>query len=129
MRLKKRIAELNVLRNMEADMVRYEAAKRKMEETSGKHAASITGIFQEMLPENKADDLKESRKNFLPGWVIRQKEISVSDVSIGKMMEFVRRAESQAMPWCMTKCAIRSAPGSAGMGQVVMTLEVVEKAE
>jgi hypothetical protein len=129
MRIKKRISELKILRNMEADLARYEAAKQKVEQISEKHAVALAGVLQEVLPGNKADDMRDSRKDLIPGWSIRQKEISISDVPIGKMMEFVRKAESQTIPWCMTKCVIRAAPHAAGVGQVVLTMEAVEKAE
>jgi len=128
-RAKKSVAELNVLRNMEADMARYEAAKLKLEQLSDKHPVSLTGVLQEALPGVKTDEVRDLRKDLGSGWVVRQKEIALNDIPIGKAMEFVQKAEKQKLPWCLAKCVIRATPRVAGTGQVVLLMEAVEKVE
>jgi len=128
-RFSKTIAELKTLRNMQEEMARYEAAKQVMEKLSDKHPVPLNGILQEALPGSKSDDIRDSRKDAVEGWWIRQKEISLNDVPVGKAMEFVQKAESQKMPWCLVKCVIRAAPSVGGTGQVVLLMEAVEKAQ
>jgi hypothetical protein len=128
-RVKKKTGELKILRNMEADLARYETARKKMEQVSEKHLISLSGILQEVLPGAKADDVKDSRKDLVEGWSLRQKEVSMNDVPLGKSMEFVQKAESQKLPWCLTKCVIRAAPRTAGVGQVVLSMEALDKTE
>jgi len=128
-RFKKKSGELKILRNMQADIFRYEAARHKMEQLAEKHPVALNAIIQEALGGIKVEDIRDSRKELVGGWAVRQKEISINDVSIEKVMEFIRKAESQKMPWCLSRCVIRTAPGAAGTGQIVLQMEAVEKSE
>ena len=125
----KKMAGLKALRNLESDMARYESAKQKIEQLGDKRPVPLNTILQETLPGVKVDDVRDSRKELVSGWIVRQKEISISDVPIGNVMDFVHKAESQKIPWCLTRCVIRAAPRAAGSGQVILLMEAVEKAE
>lgn len=128
-RFKKKNGELKVLNSLAADLGRYESARQKMEQLAGKHHPLPLGsVLEQVLPGSKAEE-RDSRKELLAGWSLRQKEISLNDVSLGKVMEFIRTVESQKMPWCMTKCVIRSAARAPGTGQVVLLMEAVDKTE
>ena len=127
-RFKKKNGELKVLNNLAADLARYEVAKQKMEKVAGKHPLPLSGVLDAVLPGGKAEE-RDSRKELVAGWSLRQKEISLNDVPVGNVMEFIRRAESQAMPWCLTKFVVRSATKAAGTGQVVLQMEAVDKTE
>jgi len=128
-RLEKNIADLKTLRIMEADMARYEAAKKMMEKLPDKHPVPLNGLLQETLPASKGDDIRDAGKDELGGWLVRRKEISMNDVPVGKAMEFVQKAESQKLPWCLARCVIRAAPRAGGTGQVVLLMEALEKSE
>ncbi|MDD4872314.1 MAG: hypothetical protein PHR77_17320 [Kiritimatiellae bacterium] len=128
-RFKKKSGELKILRNMETDLARFETAKKKTEQIPEKHPVSLNGLLQEMFPGSKADDMKDSRKDLIDGWLIRQKEISMNDIPVGKSMEFVQKAESQKLPWCLTRCVIRAVPRTTGIGQVILTMEALDKTE
>lgn len=128
-RFRKKIGELKVLRSMQADLARYEAARQKMDQLTEKHPVVLNSIIQEVLSGVKVDDVRESRKDLVAGWAIRQKEVSMNDVPVGTAVEFIRKAESQKLPWCLAKCIIRTSPNAAGTGQIILLMEAVEKNE
>ena len=128
-RVAKLVGSVRVLRNMAADLERYESARLKMEKLPEKHPVHLAGIIAELLPGIKVDEIKDTRKDSASGWVVRQKEIALNDVPVGKAMEFVKKAESGRLPWRLARCTIRSAPRVAGTAQVVLLLEAVDRVE
>lgn len=128
-RLRKQVGELRILKNQEADLARHEAARKKHEQVVDKKPVPLNAILQEILVGVKIDDVRESRKDLVDGWAIRQKEISISEVSLAKVVDFIQKAESQKLPWNLGRFVVRTAPRTAGTGQVVLVMECLEKAE
>jgi hypothetical protein len=128
-RMNRKIGELKVLRSIEADLARYEAARKSVEQLPEKHPDPLLNAVQEILPGVKADDVRDTRRESVQGWVVRQKEISFGDVPVGKVMELVRKVEAQKLPWLLSKCVIRASPKAAGTGQVILLMEAVDRTE
>lgn len=128
-RFRKQIGELKILKNQEIELARHEAARKKYDQISEKKPVSLNAILQETLAGVKVDDVRESRKDLVDGWSIRQKEVSISEVSLGRVMDFIQKAESQKLPWSLARFIVRAAPRTAGTGQVVLVMECLEKAE
>jgi len=128
-RFRKQIGELKILKNQETDLARHEAARKKYEQIIGKKPVLLNAILQETLPGVKVDEVREARKDLIDGWSLRQKEISMSEVSLEKVMDFIQKAESQKLPWSLAKFVVRTAPRTAGTGHVVLVMECLEKAE
>ena len=95
-RFRHKLVDLKELRSMECEIGRYIAAQRVFEQLVDKRSVPLEGLLKDTLSGYKADDIREVRRESAPGWVVRQKEIAFSDVQIGKIMEFVHRAEAES---------------------------------
>ncbi|OGV68004.1 MAG: hypothetical protein A2283_10715 [Lentisphaerae bacterium RIFOXYA12_FULL_48_11] len=128
-RFRKQIGELKILRSQESDLNRHETARREYELVTDKKPVPLNTVLQETLAGVKVDDVRESRKELVDGWALRQKEISISDVPLDKVMDFVEKAESHKFPWSLARFVVRSAPLASGKGQVTLLMESLEKVE
>ncbi len=128
-RLERKLRDIEKLKALEREEKRCVQAQQMYEKLANKHPDSLEGLLKEFPSAYKADDSKEARKDLTAGWVVRQKELSFGEVSMEKIVEFVRKAEAQRPPWVLTRCAINSAPGSGGTAQVILQLEAVERRE
>jgi hypothetical protein len=74
---------------------------------------------------------RESRVADVPdagsGWTVQRREIAFSDVRLETVMAFVDRVAAQRPPWRLVKVDIQASDHTAGMGQVVLMLEALEK--
>ncbi len=128
-RMNKQLGELRILRNQEADLARHEAARREYEQVADKKPVPLSKLLQETMEGIKVDDVRESRKDLVDGWSVRQKEISMSEVSLGRVIDFINKAESQKLPWSLARFTVRTAPRIPGSGQVVLVMECLEKTD
>lgn len=129
LKLKNKLDSLDRLRSMEREINRYVIAQQAFEQLSEKYPASLADLLKGVLPGHKVDDIREIRRESIPGWTVRQTEIVFSEVPLGDLMEFVCKAETQRPPWRLIKCNIKASPRIAGSGQVVLLLEALEKTE
>lgn len=127
LRLKQR--DLNVLRSMESDLLRCRAAVDAWKHYPAPSPTALMEALRDTLPIAKSDDVRDFRKESVPGWFLRQKEISLPEASIGTAMAFVRKAEALSPPWRLSKAVIRSSPRAPGSGQVILLMETLERTE
>jgi len=127
LRVESKQRDLDTLRAMEAEVKRGEAAKQAIEQRPARPAEALLPLVQAQFPGYKAEDCREARRDVAPGWVVRQTEVSFSEVPFAELMEFVRKAEGTDFPWRLAKCTLRASPVTAGAGQVVLQFEAVQK--
>ncbi|MBA4387190.1 MAG: hypothetical protein C0404_04355 [Verrucomicrobia bacterium] len=126
-KIARRASDTKQVAAIEADLARCVQAQMLYGKLATKKADSFPELLKASFADQKTDDARDVRRDLIPGWYARQKELTWSDVQIGKVMEFAARAESMRPPWIMTKCQIRSSQTVAGMGQVTIVLEAVER--
>ena len=121
-RMNRKILELNELRNMEKDILKIDSAKRAFNDLKDKQPVSLEGMIREILPEYKCDEIRETGRENVDGWILYRKEISFAEIPIGRLMEFVNKAEGCRPPWRLTKCIIQSG-STPGTGKAVVVME------
>lgn len=126
-RIVKRAEAMQRLQEIAGDVRRAEQAVELYGKLAQKKTGSPTDALKTVFPDQKIEDPRETRREISGGWALKQKEYVLDDVSIGKAMEFVQKAEAMRPPWIMTRCAIRSSTTAAGAGHVAITLEALEK--
>lgn len=135
LRFKRKLRNLNRLRLMEHEINHYIATQQALERLAEKRPASLADVLKDTFSGHTVDDIREFRHESVPGWIVRQKEFAFSQVPLGEVLEFVRKAESregkqqQRPPWRLVKCDIRASSQAVGSGQVLLLLEAVEKEE
>ena len=141
-RINRKMLELNELRNMEKEVLRINAAKRAFDDLKDKQPVSLEGMIRETLSEYKCDEIRETGRENVDGWILYRKEISFGEIPIGKLMEFINKAEgfrpasnlaaadsiAGRPPWHLAKCIIQSGR-TPGTGKAVVVMEGLGRAE
>lgn len=119
---------LKALHALERDVGRYKNAKQQFETLpGGARIVPISEIIATSAISNRVSDARDIRVKVGDGWSMLQKEIVLNEVNIRDAVEFVRKAETVRPPWWLKKIVIRSSARDAGFGQVILTVETLEK--
>jgi hypothetical protein len=129
LRVEIKLRDLEKLRAIENDARRGEAARQAVEKKPPRVVDPILPLVQSVFPGYKAEDCREMRRDLVPGWIVRQAELSFNDVPFADVMEFVRKTEAPPSPWRLAKCTLRATPSAPGTGQVVLQFEAVQRKE
>lgn len=121
-----KLRDLEKLKTMDRENARYDAARRSFERLTDRRPVSLPGLLKDTLPGHKAGDIREIRREFIPGWIVRHKEIAFSEVPLDGLMRFVHKAENSKPPWRLVKCVVRASTRSRGAGNVVLVMEALE---
>ena len=127
-RINRKVLELNELSNMEKEVLKINAAKRAFDDLKNKQLVSLEGVIRETLPDYKCDEIRDSGRENVDEWILYRKEISFGEIPIGKLIEFINKAEGFRPPWHLTKCIIQSGR-TPGAGKAVVVMEGLGKAE
>jgi hypothetical protein len=77
-----------------------------------------------------AKHVEDVRRNVQPcggGYAVNRIEVSLKDVALANLLPFIRTAESLRPPLRLTACTIHASPAEPGSGDVVLTLERIER--
>ena len=129
LRVERKLVDLARLGSIENEVKRCEAARQTVEKMPARSADPLLPLVQDMFAAYKAEDCRETRRDVIPGWIVRQTEVSFSDVSFAGVMELVRKAEAMEPPWRLAKCTFRASSAVPGAGQAVLQLEALQRRE
>jgi heme exporter protein D len=122
------LRELARVRSLEAGVAARRAAQQSFDALAVRQPTNLVALAVAAMPSAQPEDVRETRHELAAGWSVRQVELTFREASIAKAMEFVSIAESQPLPWRLTKCVLRATPGVAGTGHIALTMEALEKA-
>jgi len=125
--LKQKLRDIQSLRSFEREITQGQEAVKVLAQLGDKRPIPLNDVLRDSMAGYKPDEVKDARKEAVPGWTAKQKDIVFNDAPVGEVMKFVRIAESNRPPWRLTKCAIRSSSHASGTARVELTLESVEK--
>lgn len=135
-RLIEKRGEMNELRVIESDIAATDAAMAACERLPERQATRLDDILRETLPDAKPEDVRETRHELSGGWMVRQREMAFSDVSLGDVLAMAHQAEQAGLsrdgalvrpPWRLSRLVFRGAPGASGRGRIVVQLDAVER--
>ena len=128
-RVERKLHDLEKLRAIESRVRRGEAARQAVESMPRRSVEPLLPLVQASFGVVKDEDCRETRRDLVPGWIVRQTEISFNEVPFADVMELIHKAEAFQPPWRLAKCTLRAAPGLPGAGQAVLQLEAVQRRE
>jgi len=128
-RLTRKHGEMARLQQLAGEVARGEETIREFGALSDRRPGSLRGLLDRTFPGSKAQDVRESVRESVPGWIVRQVEIAFSEAGIAEVAAFVAAAEAQRPPWRLARCLVNSSPHTPGAAQVVLQLETAEKQE
>lgn len=116
------------LADMEKAAERGAAAVRLFQELPDPRPVPVADLVRESLQGQKYDSFEQpQRETTVPGWALRQVEITFPEIELPRLAAFMARAEAQRPPWRVTAMTIRSLAQSGGIGHARLTLESLEK--
>lgn len=110
------------LKQMETRLDLYNGAVEEFQKLSTKRIVSLREVLQKSFPGYNPNDMRESRKDSVSGWFVRESEIVLNGIKISQAMEFVASVEQLRPPWVLKRCAITASSGEDGTGNVILTL-------
>ena len=129
LRVERKRRDLDKLRVIEAEVRRGEAAKQAIEQRPTRPAEALLPLVQAQFAGFRAEDCRETRRDLIPGWVVRQTEVSFGEAPLAGVMELVGKAEAMDPPWRLAQCTLRASPVAPGAGQVVLQFEALQRRE
>lgn len=129
LRIERKLNDLEKLKMIETEVKRGETARQTIERMPARLAEPLLPLVQSQFAATKAEDCRETRHDLGSGWIVRQIEVSLHDVSFAAVMDLVRKAEAMDPPWRLAACTLRTSPGAPGAGQAVLQFEAVQRKE
>jgi len=110
------------------------------EEARMREYASAAGAFKEIDASEPVDiekiakarfktpslDIRETIEPSIAGWQVRKSEISLKNIQLSTVGDFVNAVEAYRPPLRLKRCTIRATP-SAGAGDAVLEIEQICK--
>ena len=125
-RLRSKVRNLEELRALDAELSRYVAAQQTFQQTSGPHPFPLATLMKDLLPGSKTDEVRESQRASVAGWVVQERSITFSETPMARIFEFVSRTEQLRPPWLMARCVLTASSRAPGVGQIELTLEALD---
>ena len=123
--IKKR-RELQALRAVQRDLNKYLAAQAEFAKLPSTKPAPLIILLKELLPAQRAEDMRVVRNEGPTGWFVREAQVTFSDIPVEAAMAFACGAEALRPPWRLTRCAVRAATESpTGRAHVEFSFESV----
>ena len=126
-RFRRRLQDVEGLRDKEAELNAYLAAQQAFERLPAKRAIPLPDLLKKVMPDRKPDSVKEGRQEEVDGWIVTRKELTFNEAPVADVMSAVVQAENQRPPWRLTRFAVRASPKAPGSGQVVIELETISR--
>jgi len=118
------------LADMERVAERGNDAVNLFREIPNPKPVSLADLLKETFPDQKYDSTEQpQRETTIPGWSLRQVEVSFPEIELTRLAVFMEKAESQRPPWRMESCTIRAVSQSGGIGYAKLVFNALEKSE
>lgn len=126
-RMERKQADIRQLQAMQNKIEKCIDARKKYEALDLKKPVDINGMIAQAGLSQKLADSRETTNTIADGWVRLQKEVIFNEINIKEALEIASRMESTKPPWCVQKITVRSSIRDNGFGQVVLSLEALQK--
>ena len=124
-RFKQKLVDIGRLRDVDAQVQASEAACRMFDALPSKRPEALADALRAALPGVEVTEAPEARRDAVPGWSVRRKELAISDAPLDALMKFLDACETNRPPWHLVKYALR-ASSQPGRAQVVLVMEAAD---
>ncbi|MFO7870952.1 MAG: hypothetical protein R6V03_05915 [Kiritimatiellia bacterium] len=130
--LKRKVSLIEELQGMNRALKPCEEALAAFNGLEKKRPPAMSAILADRLPRHKPQSVTQSATKLTEGWTLVMKEVTFSEIPVGKAMFLAREAERAGLsegapPWRLRRCSVRPSPGNPGSGQAALTFEALRK--
>jgi len=125
-RMQRKADDIRTLRDYEETSRRRRAQQAILEGFRGRPGPRLPALAREILPAANAEVRERKSTPAMNGWVLRQADISLSEVPMLRVADLIHAAEAGRPPWRLTSCTMRASPQTEGHGQVALSFELLE---
>jgi len=126
-RMKEKMANITELSEMHARLGKAVSARQTFGALTNCTPVSINSLVRECVPGAGTDDSRDNRRELAGGWILREREVTLTSVSFADMLALAAKAEAQRPPWQLVSCTLRAGDGKTGIGQAQMLFQALEK--
>lgn len=121
------MAALTELRAMQAEMARLDARVQAVQGAASAGAPPLAALLAREMPGIKADDMRERIQDLQPGWVLREVDLVLRDVTLSGALALASAAERDALPRKLVACELNASSHTPGRGNASLTLATIER--
>ncbi|MDA0323026.1 MAG: hypothetical protein O2923_09975 [Verrucomicrobia bacterium] len=125
-RMQRKADHIRTLRDYEETSRSRKAQQAIVEGFRGRPGPSLPALAREIIPEANAEVRERKSTPAMNGWVLRQADVSLSEVPMLRVADLIEAAEAGRPPWRLTSCTMRASPQTEGHGQVTLSFELLE---
>lgn len=126
-RFQRKIKEYVELQGLEARVDGYERVVASFNDLESVELSSLKDLLRQKFQVMNPDDIRETRREALDGWLVRDVEAALNDVVLSKVMELAVDVEKMRPPWVLQKCVLTASSSVEGRGNAVLTFTGVSK--
>jgi len=123
----KDISTSKILMELENKFTQLDRTTAPLKKLSYTKLADPEVITKNVFGANKIENIQQDKNNCGPEYAINQTEISLKDVALKKLPEFIRTMEALRPPLRLTYCTIRSSTTTSGNGNMKLKFERIER--
>jgi len=102
-------------------------ARSALESLTTHQPPDLQKMCGKLLPDIAVDIQEEAPVSVGAGWMLRQAQVRVDRVLLGRISRLIGSLEGERPPWRVRECRIVAAPGEPGYGRVSLQLEALHK--
>lgn len=117
------------VREDEKAVERSVAAIRMFEALPDPHPVPLADLLKKSFAGDKYEIVERPAEPTIDGWQALRREVTLPEIQLAKLGEFLAVAETQRPPWRLVSCRIISTGAQGGAGRVSLTFDALEKTQ
>jgi len=118
---------MKVLLELEQLSCDANTAVHTFEQLPNPHPVPIRQLLRDVVGDQDYSAQAPPPKPMIKGWLVRQMDISFTNIELGQMAAFLEKAEAQRPPWRLVRYVVHSSSEAGGKGRVSFSLEALDK--
>ncbi len=121
------IADTKHLNALEAQAAALDRLVKPFESLNYEDAIDVSKFFESSFGPDAVDEVREERVPCGGGYEVNRVSVILSGIALKDLSLFVKAAETLRPPLRIVSCTIRASETQAGMGDVSLKLERIER--
>jgi hypothetical protein len=125
-RMQRKAEQIRTLRDYEQASRQRGARQAMVDGFRARPGVSLPALARELIPEATAEVRERDSTPAMTGWVLRQADVTFSELPLHRIADFIESAEAGRPPWRLTSCTMRASPQTPGRGHVTLSFELLQ---
>ncbi len=126
-RIQRKSGDIAALSRLASRVGEWKAAVAAVEAEAPSGRVGLDVLLREMFPSAEPDSIRETSRRVQGGWLLREAETTLREVSFEAACDFARRAETSEYGWRVAGLSFLSEHSAVGAGNVVFRFEMLER--